>query len=261
MSILRYPGGKTRAVKVLDQELPDMPDFDYVVSPFFGGGSFEFHMRDKYKKPIIANDKFEPLFNFWRHAQDANTDLVNSIRSLMPVKKETFYKCRKDLFEINNNLLRASYYYVINRCSFSGTTCSGGFSEQSASKRLTDSALERLQAFDGTNMVFTNLDFGDFLDYHTTSDEGKPLIFADPPYYLEQNSKLYGKQGDLHENFDHAKLFEYVKDCSHFIMCYNDCDYIRELYKDYNIKKVDWSYGMNKSKESSEVVITSYAAT
>ena len=54
MSILRYPGGKTRAIKVLDQQLPDMSDVDYVVSPFFGWGSFEFHIKDKYRKPPLV---------------------------------------------------------------------------------------------------------------------------------------------------------------------------------------------------------------
>ena len=38
-------------------------------------------------------------------------------------------------------------------------------------------------------------------------------------------------------------------------MTYNDCEYIRELYKDYEIHDVNWKYGMNKSKESSEIVI------
>ena len=38
-------------------------------------------------------------------------------------------------------------------------------------------------------------------------------------------------------------------------MTYNNCDYIRKLYKGYKIIETSWSYGMNKTKESSEIVI------
>lgn len=262
MSILRYPGGKTRAIKVLNNELPNLNEFDHLVSPFFGGGSFEIYVANLHQKKVIANDKFTPLYNFWKHAQSSNNELVDNIKSLLPINKEKFYQYRRDLFEIDDSLLKASYYYIINRCSFSGTTCSGGFSQQAADQRLTKSALERLHSFDGTNFEFYNLDFSDFIDDHSQNDNNTDLIYADPPYYLEKNSKLYGKQGDLHENFDHKQLFDKLVNCeSKFLLCYNDCDFIRELYKDYNIKKVDWSYGMNKSKTSSEIVITSYDTT
>ena len=47
-SPLRYPGGKTRACKVLEAlvtEHFDLNEFTTLVSPFFGGGSFEFQER------------------------------------------------------------------------------------------------------------------------------------------------------------------------------------------------------------------------
>ena len=37
----------------------------------------------------------------------------------------------------------------------------------------------------------------------------------------------------------------------------NYCEYIKNLYKDYLIIDVNWSYGMNKSKASSEIIIIS----
>ena len=40
-------------------------------------------------------------------------------------------------------------------------------------------------------------------------------------------------------------------------MTYNNCDYIRNLYKDYIIIDANWSYGMNASKKSSEIIIIS----
>ena len=33
-------------------------------------------------------------------------------------------------------------------------------------------------------------------------------MFLDPPYYLENKSKLYGNNGDLHQDFNHDLLFD-----------------------------------------------------
>ena len=61
----------------------------------------------------------------------------------------------------------------------------------------------------------------------------------------------------MHEKFDHQKLFETIKSKKNWIMTYNDCEYIKELYKDFIIINTNWSYGMNKSKKSSEIIIIS----
>ena len=67
-SPLRYPGGKTRACKILDKIVSEhfnMKEKKILISPFLGGGSFEFYLQNKYNLEIIANDKFNPLFVFW----------------------------------------------------------------------------------------------------------------------------------------------------------------------------------------------------
>ena len=81
------------------------------------------------------------------------------------------------------------------------------------------------------------------------------IIFLDPPYYLEKNSKLYGNNGDMHEKFDHEKLHKYLTNKKNWLMTYNNCDYIKNLYNGFKIIDTTWTYGMNKSKESSEIVI------
>ena len=100
--------------------------------------------------------------------------------------------------------------------------------------------------------------FEEFLSDNVIHDTNT-LIFLDPPYYLEKGSKLYGKDGDMHESFDHKKLYDILSNDSNanmkWLMPYNNCDYIKKLYKDYTIIDVDWSYGMNSTKKSSEIVI------
>ena len=143
---------------------------------------------------------------------------------------------------------------MINRCSFSGSTFSGGFSQESSIKRFTKSSIEKIKKLDLSNIQFYNEDFEKFINDNSTD---KSLIFLDPPYYLEKKSKLYGNNGDLHENFNHEKLFEVIKKYDNWLLTYNNCDYIKELYKNYKIIEVSWSYSMNKTKQSSEIIILS----
>ena len=258
-SPLRYPGGKTRGCKVIEEQLlqhTDLSKYAKIISPFFGGGSFEFYMQNKYGFGIIANDKFNPLYRFWNAAKTKKEDLCRLLLPLRPTTKEKFTQYRNNIMTEKDPLICAAWYFVINRCSFSGATLSGGFSQQAAEKRFTESSITRVNNLDLSKTEIHNEDFTTFL----TKDYENGLIFLDPPYYLQKASKLYGKNGDLHETFDHNGLAKILKTKNHWILCYNDCSYIRELYNEYNIISVNWSYGMNKTKKSSEILILCFSS-
>lgn len=264
VSPLRYPGGKTRACKIIDATISqhfDMSCFDTVASPFFGGGSFEFYLQNKYAVALIVNDKFTPLYNFWKQVKTNKTILCEELRKIKSVSKEQFAAFRGTIMDLNDDVLRQSVqYFIINRCSFSGSTLSGGFSEESSVKRFTPSSIDRIESLDFTNIEIYNKDFRDFIDSLPApgaTAANKTLLFLDPPYYLESKSKLYGNNGDMHENFDHKLLFDVLRTKKNWVVTYNNCEYIRTLYKDYVIVNVNWSYGMNTSKESSEIIIIS----
>lgn len=250
-SPLRYPGGKTRACKTLDEIINEKGfDKSVVISPFFGGGSFEFFLCNKYGSKLIVNDKFKPLISFWKSVQTRKVELCSELRKLLNVVSKSIFSTMRDtIMEDTDDFIQGYKYFVINRCSFSGATLSGGFSAESSKKRFTESSIKRTEDLNLNDVEFHNLDFETFL-------KGKKgLIFLDPPYYLNENSNLYGKNGDMHENFNHEKLFQVLKKRKNWIMTYNNCDYIRDLYKNYEIREVKWSYGMNTSKDSSEIVI------
>jgi len=255
-SPLRYPGGKTRAcgklTEILEQQF-DMTQYTTIASPFFGGGSFEFHLQGRFKKHLLVNDKFSPLYRFWKQVKDDKVALCGAIRGILGkgVTKDDFTKFRETIMSAElSQLDAATLYFVINRCSFSGATLSGGFSEEASKKRFTESSVKRISELDLAGVAVVNKDFVDFLDIvHADA-----FIFLDPPYYLE-TSNLYGNNGDMHESFDHRALFSVISEKKNWMMTYNNCPYIRDLYKDYMIIETSWSYGMNASKESSEIVI------
>ena len=128
----------------------------------------------------------------------------------------------------------------------------GGFSLEASKKRFTKSSIDRIKKLDLAYFDIYNLDFKEFIN---NNYDKKNLIFLDPPYYLKKASKLYGNNGDMHETFDHDKLYKCLSKKKNWFMTYNNCDYIKDLYKDFKIIETSWSYGMNKSKKSSEIVI------
>lgn len=247
--LLRYPGGKTRAIKILIQYIPDK--LTELYSPFFGGGSFELYLMVNNGVSIHGNDKFEPLYNFWNCVKTDKLTLINEINKLHPITKEIFHKCKQEITNQNiDKFIRGAYYFAINRSSFSGATMSGGFSKESGEKRFTKSSIDRINGLDCDNIKFYNLDFVQFIN-DIPKDK---FMFLDPPYYIK--SKLYGINGDLHEDFDHHKLYDLLGNRKPWILCYNDCEYIRNLYKNFKIITIGWKYGMNKTKQSSEILIT-----
>lgn len=251
-SPLRYPGGKTRASKMLWAFLEkEYPQTKYLVSPFFGGGSFEIMCAYRGIK-VFGNDGFEPVSNFWVTLRYQAHDLAETCRLLRPMTKADFYRFRTYILNEEDPLLKAAYYFAINRSSFNGSTFCGGFSEEAAKGRFNESSIERLTNLNMTNiMPMYNEDFEIFMNRYNP-EEGI-AVFLDPPYYIE--NYMYGRDGDMHRNFDHERLANVLKHRKDWILCYNDCDYIRNLYSDCRIQKVSWSYGMNKTKQSNEILI------
>ena len=247
-SPLRYPGGKTRAIKLLETYIPEGKTI--LLSPFLGGGSFELYCKGKGMK-VYANDLFCPLYIFWKVLKERSTELQQRVQSQCPISKDIFTEIRKSILDMKDELEIASSYYIVNRCSFSGATFCGGFSQQSADGRMNQSAIDRLGIVSLDNITLSNDDCVKFLQDHPQTDD--TFVYADPPYYI--STYIYGKDGDMHEEFNHERFANELKKRSDWTLSYNDCPYIRELYSDCKIESVKWSYGMS-IKPSSEIIIT-----
>ena len=155
-----------------------------------------------------------------------------------------------DKTHLNWKQYRACMYYALNRSSFSGATTSGGYSQQAADHRFTESSIERLKKF---SSPFLTVELADFKDSLARHDDDK-FIYGDPPYATD-NPVLYGKNGSTHKGFDHLGLAEALKKKNNWILSYNPNPFILELYKDYEIVYPEWRYGMSKDKNSKEILI------
>ena len=89
-TLLRYPGGKSRAYKLLSNKIPKRPYPDSSVSPFLGGGSMEARWAGEWNVPTYAFDIFEHLVNFWNVLLDHPNDLADAVSELGYTKDEYY---------------------------------------------------------------------------------------------------------------------------------------------------------------------------
>lgn len=261
---LRYPGGKSRALKTIESYLP--PSFSEYREPMIGGGSVFIHVKQQHPKAQFwINDLNTELYGFW---QSLKADSERLIEAIWQVKKER--KDGKELFkeladcETENLpiLERAIRFFILNRITFSGTIEAGGFSQEAFNKRFTDSSIQRLEQLGNflQEVKVTNWDYADVVNA-----PGKDVfIFLDPPYLSVTKSRLYGKRGCLHTNFDHQRFAETLRNCPHrWLITYDDCPEVRENFADAYIYEWELQYGMNNYKQQTakkgrEVMIANY---
>ncbi len=261
-SPLRYPGGKSRAIKFI---APLIPEFDEFREPFVGGGSVFVYLKQKYpNKKFWINDIYENLYHFWIQAQQNPNELIQQIqywRDNFKVGKE-LHKYLLENINGFDSLKKATAFFVFNRITFSGTTESGGFSNAAFNKRFTQSSIERVKALSQilNNTKVTNLDYQKVIE----AEGENVFIFLDPPYYSATKSALYGKNGKLHKTFDHERFAEVLKLTNHkWLITYDDSEYIRDLFSFANIKKWNLTYGMrnvgnNGNQKGYELFISNY---
>ena len=253
-SVLRYPGGKSRAVKHL---LPLVPEgVDEMCSPFFGGGSLELACANK---GIVVHgyDLFMPVVYFWQAMLKDPEFLAETVKVYHPFDSKERFKYFQDTLSKacdegeQFSFRLAAIFFILNRCSFSGATLSGGMSAEAAEKRFTLSSIERVRGFAVKNFRVQIADFKDSIPRHPEA-----FLYCDPPYLLKkERANLYGDRGDAHRGFDHAGLHQLLTKRSNWMLSYNNCPEVLELYKDYDIRYPDWRYGMSKDKDSKEVLI------
>ncbi|KAJ1546886.1 hypothetical protein HK096_004561, partial [Nowakowskiella sp. JEL0078] len=87
--LIRYPGGKTRAIETIVPFFPTSCRKLY--SPFFGGGSIEmFLLKNRCEFFVEANDKCDVLINFYKCIQTCKQMVLSNLETLLPIDKQNF---------------------------------------------------------------------------------------------------------------------------------------------------------------------------
>lgn len=247
---LRYPGGKSRAVQQMKYLLPN--EFAEYREPFVGGGSFFIFLRQKFPNlKIWINDLNPELYFFWKLAQVDSEKLAREITKVNKERRDG-QALFDELVNVNAKSLtdfeRAVRFFVLNRITFSGVVESGGYSQHAFEGRFTESSVERVAKMGHIleGVKITHLDYRELL-----KTGGKEVFtFLDPPYFKATKSRLYGKNGILHTEFNHDDFAREVKTCEHsWLITYDDSPEIRSNFSFANIYEWELQYGMNNYKQ------------
>ncbi|WP_265026466.1 DNA adenine methylase [Wolbachia endosymbiont (group A) of Bibio marci] len=242
-SPLRYPGGKSRAVsQIINKYIPK--ELSTLCSPFIGGGSIELALASRGTK-VYGYDAFEPLVRFWQVLLEDASYLAEVVRKYQNMTSAMFYSLQKTFFTLRDRVEIAAAFFALNRTSFSGTTLFGGMSP--GHPRFTLSSIERLAKFSIKNLTVDLADFKKSIPKHAND-----FLYCDPPYLIDQ--KLYGRRGT---DFDHEGLAKLLSTRDRWVLSYNDCEEIRDMYTEHRIITPKWTYGMGNSKKSNEILILS----
>lgn len=261
---LRYPGGKSRAIKYLSSHLPNIEKYR---EPFLGGGSMALYVTQKYPyAEVWVNDLYRPLYCFWRVLRDDSKRLSDDLRELKtqlgesPDAHRMAFDNAKQRLDDQDEYTVAFNFYIVNKCSFSGLSESSSFSEQASRQNFSFRGIDKLPSVGELirNWRITNLDYQELL-----YGEGA-FVFLDPPYDIK--TSLYGKKGNMHKGFDHewfaASANNSLNKC---MITYNSDLFVKERFPGWYQKDWDLTYTMrstgnyNKNQKSrKELLLLNY---
>jgi len=272
---LRYPGGKSKAIKTLSPWFPKT--ISEYREPFIGGGSIAIEItKSNPDIPVWINDLYVPLYNFWVQLRDRGEELSERVREekqrtldegdkdkVTAKAKELFNKYKAEI-DTYDDFEKAVAFFIMNKCSFSGLTENSTFSQSASNSNFSLVGADKLAQFSKLikNWKITNIDYSEVMKAHGSRDT---FIFLDPPYDIKDF--LYGKNREMHKKFDHERFADDVYICVHkFMITYNVNDRLKELYKNYNLKEWKLRYSMahrgDKGTDENiktELLVTNYS--
>ena len=252
---LRYPGGKSRAVKKMAEFFPLFSDYKEFREPFVGGGSVALYISQMYPHlDIWVNDLYEPLYNFWRELQENGDEIRSQLVQLKqrhpdPASAKVLFLESKEYLghepRRTDATARAVAFYIVNKCSFSGLTESSSFSKQASDNNFTMRGIDKLPYYRNVikDWKITNLPYERLM-----TDDKSSFVYLDPPYEIKSN--LYGKKGNMHKGFDHDDFYftcdRYVCDQ---MVSYNSSNLIKSRFIDWKPYEYDHTYTMRSVGE------------
>lgn len=151
-----------------------------------------------------------------------------------------------------NDIKRAAAFFKLIKYSYASGTTSYGCQPCDIRKcfKIIWEASERLR-----DVVIENKDFEDLIRQY---DREGAFIYCDPPYF---GTEKHYTVGFAKEN--HVRLRDTLVKCKGFWMVsYNDCEYIRELYKDFFIRSAvrinNMAQRYEGGAEYNELIISNY---
>ena len=247
-----WVGGKSKLAKDIVSLIPN--DHKLYVEVF--GGALNVLWAKEPSKIEVVNDINSDLINLHRVIR-TNPQTLSLYLNKLLISRELFEDIKFKRYKPKNHIEKAALYYYQLAMSFGSKGDNFAMTKSRKAKNIHKSF-----ATWSKRLKFVTIENLSFEKIITQYDSKDTFFYLDPPYYTTEhyykNTGGFGKE----EHIELAKLLKQIK--GRFLLSYNDCSFIRSLYKEFNIqntKEVNYSLGSNmhkKSKIVKEIFIKNY---
>jgi len=272
---IKWAGGKRQLISELLKHIP--VNFNNYFEPFVGGGALFFEL---YNLGILKNKKVylfdinEELINAYKVIRDYPNELIKKLKEFkIKHNKEFYYRIREldraENYKYLDTITKAARFIYLNKTCFNGLyrVNSKGFFNVPIGRyknpQIVDEENILAVSIALQNVTIKHCDYKEVLLYAQKND----FIYFDPPYYplnSTSNFTSYTKYNFLEK--EQIELFEIFKVLSNrkcFVLESNsDTDFIKEIYKEFEVKKILANRAINSKGDSrgkvSEVLIRNY---
>ena len=289
---LSYPGSKRR---VMDRLLPLFPDgIEDWREPFFGSGSvtFAFLQSSKSKdcKRFLVGDLATEIWAYWQGSKTCGEEAAHIarewfkravptherlaflnpddhdypiVRAQVELEGQAFWNEMQKVDTTQLDLAtRCARTFLTNRISFSGMGDSGSMSKD----QLCKFRLSHISKITDTTPLLQKVEIinAPFQETMADTDKEKSFVFLDPPYFAQEGSGLYGRNGDTHHGFPHKEFAEFTKNLNcKWLVTYDDSPFVRKVFKGSYIVPFQFDYTLagKKSEDAlagEELLIANY---
>lgn len=270
--VFKWGGGKRQ---LLDEILPLIPSHTRYYEPFVGGAAVLLGLQPK---NAIINDFNEELINTYKVIRDNPAALIEELEGhKINNSVEYFYDIRawdrdKDTYDKLSEVKRAARTLYLNKTCFNGlyrVNKQGFFNTPCGKYKNPDIvSAEKIMAIH--NYLSINrvvIKYGDYKEALKGIRKGS-FVYFDPPYMPPENGDETFTSYTV-DGFGPEQQIELKKICDKltargvkFMLSNSSCSFIKDLYKDYDIKIV--SARRNVSADTSkriridEVLVRNY---
>lgn len=253
-SPISWVGGKFKLANDIISLIPEHKRYVEV----FGGAGWVLFKKDESQEEVF-NDLDSNLMNFWGVVKNYPKKFIKRYEWEI-ISREVFNDYKEKY--LNNNYKdefeQAHVFYYLVKTSFGSVMISPSFGTGKCKSRLNlnnvkkdiMNASKRLE-----NVILENQSFEKIFEKY---DDEETFFFLDSPY---RSTKDYAVGKFTDDNY--RELAEYCKNAKgKWLYTINDDEFIRDLFKDFNIVSHDVFYSVSKAeegrKEYKELIITNY---
>jgi DNA adenine methylase len=266
LSPLRYPGGKSKIYdKVKNLIVANSLGDRTYVEPFAGGFGIGISLLcDDIVHSAVLNDFDSHIYHFWYSVLYHTEYLIKMITDT-PITLEEREKQKEVYRDSSVDEVSDGFATLfLNRVNFSGIIKGGplgGLSQSGMYKidcRFNKSEIikkiERIALMKNLIELY-NCDASDLITIHLQDTICTSFFNIDPPY-VKKGYKLYASYFKEEDHRSLARIItEYLGE-TQWIVTYDDCDLIRDIYKQHLMIGYDIQHNAGSNVRGKEVVIT-----